>query len=147
MGHAISKQSVFAMATVSFLSVFREGAETIIFYVGIAPNMPLFDFSFGIFIALVILAVVAFILFKMSTRIQVHKFFFVATIFIYVLAFKIIGSSIHTLQLTNILPTTVIHQLPVINQIGFYPTVETMAGQLILILTYVGITIYNKAKK
>ncbi|OCA88635.1 FTR1 family iron permease [Bacillus sp. FJAT-27986] len=146
MGQAISKQSVFAMATVSFLSVFREGAETIIFYVGIAPNMPMFDFTLGIIIALAILALVAFIFFKMSVRIQVHKFFFVATIFIYVLAFKIIGSSIHTLQLTNILPTTVIHQLPVFNQIGFYPTVETMAGQLILILIYVTIAIYNKTK-
>ena len=147
MGQAISKQSVFAMATVSFLSVFREGAETIIFYVGIAPNMPMFDFILGIIIALVILAVVALILFRLSVRIQVHKFFFIATIFIYVLAFKIIGSSIHTLQLTNILPTTVIHQLPVINQIGFYPTIETIIGQLLLILIYAGIAIYNKIRK
>ena len=147
MGQAISKQSVFAMATLSFLSVFREGAETIIFYVGIAPNMPMYDFVLGIIIALVILAIVAFILFRLSVRIKVHKFFFVATVFIYVLAFKIIGSSIHTLQLTNIFPTTVIHQLPVINQIGFYPTVETLVGQLLLILIYAGIAIYNKTKK
>ncbi len=147
MGQAISRQSVFAMASISFLSVFREGAETIIFYAGIAPNMPMFDFILGIIIALAILAAAAFLLFKMSVRIQVHKFFFVATILIYVLAFKIIGSSIHTLQLTNIMPTTVIHELPVISQIGFYPTVETIAGQLILILIYAGIAVYNKTKK
>ncbi len=147
MGQAISKQSVFAMATISFLSVFREGAETIIFYVGIVPSISMFDFILGIVLALAILAVVAIILFKISVRIQVHKFFFVATIFIYMLAFKMIGSSIHTLQLTNILPTTVIHELPVISQIGFYPTIETIIGQFILILIYIGITIYKKTKK
>jgi high-affinity iron transporter len=144
MGNAISKQSVFAMAFISFLSVFREGAETIIFYVGVAPNMPTFDFIFGIIVALVILIVVAFILFKMSVRIQIHKFFFIATIFIYLLAFKIIGSSIHTLQLTNELSTHVIHELPVISQIGFYPTVETMMGQSILIIISLSVIIYQK---
>ena len=147
MGQAISKQSVFAMATISFLSVFREGAETIIFYVGIVPSISMFDFILGIVLALAILAVVAIILFKISVRIQVHKFFFVATIFIYMLAFKMIGSSIHTLQLTNILPTTVIHELPVISQIGFYPTIETIIGQFILILIYIGVTVYQKTKK
>lgn len=147
MGQAISKQSVFAMATISFLSVFREGAETIIFYVGIVPSISMFDFILGIVLALAILAVVAIILFKLSVRIQLHKFFFVATIFIFMLAFKMIGSSIHTLQLTNILPTTVIHELPVISQIGFYPTIETIIGQFILILIYIGVTVYKKTKK
>lgn len=144
MGNAISKQSVFAMAFIAFLSVFREGAETIIFYVGVAPNMPTFDFIFGIIVALVILIVVAFILVKMSVRIRIHKFFFIATIFIYLLAFKIIGSSIHTLQLTNELSTHVIHGLPVISQIGFYPTVETMIGQSILIIISLSVIIYQK---
>jgi high-affinity iron transporter len=144
MSNAISKQSIFAMAAISFLSVFREGAETIIFYVGVAPNMPTFDFILGIIVALVILVAVAIVLFKMSVRIPVHKFFFVATIFIYVLAFKIIGTSIHTLQLSNVLSTNIIHELPVISQIGFYPTVETILGQLILIVICLAVVGWNK---
>lgn len=133
LGSAISKQSVFAMAFISFLSVFREGAETIIFYAGIAPKMPTSQLVLGIALAIVILAVVAFILVKMTVRIPIHKFFFVATIMIYLLAFKIIGSSIHTLQLTDVLPTTVFHSLPVVSVIGFYPTLETMLGQAVLL--------------
>lgn len=147
MGNAISKQSIFAMAFISFLSVFREGAETIIFYVGVAPSMRTFDFVIGIIVALVILVVIAFVLFKMSVRIQIHKFFFVATIFIYLLAFKIIGSSLHTLQLTNKLSTNVIHELPVISQIGFYPTVETIIGQSILIVISLSVIVYQKMHK
>lgn len=131
--NAMSKGSVITMASISFLSVFREGAETILFYAGIIPKMEMFDFVLGIVVALVILTIVAFILFKLSVKIPIHHFFFVATILIYVLAFKIIGTSIHTLQLTNIFPTTVIHDLPVISWIGFYPTVQTMIGQALLL--------------
>lgn len=133
LGNAMSKGSVIAMASISFLSVFREGAETILFYAGIIPKMEMVDFVLGIVVALVILTIVAFILFKLSVKIPIHHFFFVATIFIYALAFKIIGTSLHTLQLTNVFPTTVIHQLPVISWIGFYPTVQTIAGQVILL--------------
>ena len=146
MGQAISKQSVFAMSAISFLSVFREGAETIIFYVGVAPKMETFDFILGIIIALFILILVAFVLVKMSGRILIHRFFFVATLCIYLLAFKIIGSSIHTLQLTNELPTHVIHGLPVLSLIGFYPTLETMIGQSILIIISLAVFLYQKSE-
>lgn len=136
MGNAISTGSLISMASISFLSVFREGAETILFYAGIIPKMEMFDFILGIVVALIILVIVAFVLFKLSVKIPIHRFFFVATIFIYVLAFKIIGTSIHTLQLTNVFPTTVIHELPVISAIGFYPTIETMSGQAVLLMIW-----------
>lgn len=147
MGNAISKQSVFAMAFISFLSVFREGAETILFYTGVAPKMEMFDFILGIVVALVILGAVAFILLKMSTRIVIHRFFFAATILIYLLAFKIIGSSVHTLQLTNELSVHVIHELPVISLIGFYPTYESLAGQALLIIICLAVLVYQKVSK
>lgn len=147
MGNAISKQSIFTMAMISFLSVFREGAETIIFYIGVAPNMPTFDFALGIVVAIIILIVIGFILFRMSLQIPVHKFFFVAMIFIYILAFKMIGTSVHTLQLTNVLPTNVIHELPVISSIGFYPTLETLVGQILLMVVCTIVAFRNKNEK
>ncbi|MFK5706800.1 FTR1 family iron permease [Lysinibacillus boronitolerans] len=144
MGHAISSGSLVAMAAISFLSVFREGAETLVFYAGIAPKMETAQFILGIVVALVILAVLAIVLFKASGKIPIHKFFAVATILIYVLAFKIIGVSLHTLQLNNHLPTTIVDGLPVISLIGFYPTVETMIGQAILLVLVVATIIYKK---
>ncbi|ATP39896.1 transporter [Solibacillus sp. R5-41] len=146
MGSAISSGSVVAMASVSFLSVFREGAETLVFYAGIAPKMETSQFVLGIIMALAILAVIAVVLFKASGKIPIHKFFAVATVLIYVLAFKIIGVSLHTLQLTNKIPTSIVDGLPVISFIGFYPTVETMIGQAIL-LVLVMVTIFNKKKQ
>ncbi|ARF15682.1 transporter [Sporosarcina ureae] len=134
MGQAISKGSVLAMASVSFLSVFREGAETIVFYAGIAPKMSTMKFVMGILLAVVILAIVAVVFMKLSHRVPIHRFFAVATILIYVLAFKIIGVSLHTLQLTNVINTTVQPRLPIIDFIGFYPTNETIMAQLGLLI-------------
>lgn len=137
MGTAISSRSAWAVGLLSFLTVFREGAETVVFYVGIAPNMELNEFLLGIAVALVILAAVAIVLLKAGSRIPIHRLFTVATIFIYALAFKIIGVSIHTLQLTDVFPSSIVNGLPVISAIGFYPTWETIAGQSILVLTIV----------
>ena len=144
MGNAISSGSIFAMAAISFLSVFREGAETLVFYAGIAPKMATSQFILGIVVALIILAVLAIVLFKASGKIPIHKFFAVATWLIYILAFKIIGVSLHTLQLTNKISTTIVDGLPVISMIGFYPTVETMIGQVILLALIVATIIYKK---
>ncbi|MFE3573491.1 FTR1 family protein [Lysinibacillus sp. NPDC059133] len=147
MGNAISTGSVFAMASISFLSVFREGAETLVFYAGIAPKMETTQFVLGIVVALLILAIFAVVLFKASGKIPVHKFFAVATVLIYVLAFKIIGVSLHTLQLRDSVSTTIVDGLPVVNIIGFYPTVETMIGQAILLLLVIATIIYKKKQK
>lgn len=147
MGNAISTGSVFAMAAISFLSVFREGAETLVFYAGIAPKMETSQFVLGIVVAFLLLAIFAFVLLKASGKIPIHKFFAVATVLIYGLAFKIIGVSLHTLQLRDTVSTTIVDGLPVVSFIGFYPTVETMLGQAILLLLVVATIIYKKKQK
>ena len=147
LDHAISKQSVWAMAFISFLAVFREGAETIVFYAGIAPKMSTAEFTAGIALAFGILVVVAIVLLRMTGRIPIHRFFAVATFFIYILAFKIIGVSIHTLQLTNVIPTHAVSGLPIVNLIGFYPTTETMIGQAILVVLVIGTILYKRKQE
>lgn len=147
IGNAISKGSVFAMASISFLSVFREGAETIVFYAGIAPKMETSKFVLGIVVAVLILIIFAIVLFKASGKIPIHKFFAVATVLIYALAFKIIGVSLHTLQLMDTVSTTIVEGFPVISFIGFYPTVETIIGQAFLLVLILAAIIYKKRQK
>ncbi|MFJ8064830.1 FTR1 family protein [Psychrobacillus sp. NPDC096426] len=143
MNHAISTSSILSMAFVSFLSVFREGAETIIFYAGIAPKMSTLELSLGIVIALVILTIFAVVLMKVSGKIPIHRFFIVATVLLYVLAFKIIGVSVHTLQLRSVFSMSIVDHLPVISSIGFYPTWETIIPQILLL----SVVIWNMLRK
>ncbi len=149
MGSALSTGSIFSMALVSFFAIFREGAETVIFYVGMAPSMKVSQLLIGIAVAVIILTVFAFLFLRYSTKIAIAPFFKIATFLIYFLAFKILGVSIHALQLTNHIETSQIINLPVVSWIGFYPTWQTLMPQLLLIaiIIVVGLVINEKASK
>ncbi len=138
--------SFFSMFALSFLAVFREGAETILFYVGILPRISSFDFVLGISLALSVLVVIAFVMNKASQFFLPHKVFFILTWMIYALAFKMTGVSIHALQLTNKIPNHLISGIPSIDILGIYPSWEGLAGQILFILVVFLITIRQGEK-
>ena len=138
--------SFLSMFALSFLAVFREGAETILFYVGILPRISSFDFVLGISLALSVLVVIAFVMNKASQFFLPHKVFFILTWMIYALAFKMTGVSIHALQLTNMIPNHLIAGIPTIDIFGIYPSWEGLAGQILFILVVFLITIRQGEK-
>ena len=138
--------SFLSMFALSFLAVFREGAETILFYVGILPRISSFDFVLGISLALLVLVVIAFVMNKASQFFLPHKVFFILTWMIYALAFKMTGVSIHALQLTNMIPNHLISGIPSIDILGIYPSWEGLAGQTLFILVVFLITIRQGEK-
>lgn len=138
--------SFLSMFALSFLAVFREGAETILFYVGILPRISSFDFVLGISLALLVLIVIAFVMNKASQFFLPHKVFFILTWMIYALAFKMTGVSIHALQLTNMIPNHLITGIPSIDILGIYPSWEGFAGQTLFILVVFLITIRQGEK-
>lgn len=133
--------SFLSMFALSFLAVFREGAETILFYVGILPRISSFDFVLGISLALLVLVVIAFVMNKASQFFLPHKIFFILTWMIYALAFKMTGVSIHALQLTNMIPNHLISGIPSIDILGIHPSLEGLAGQVLFIFVVILITI------
>ena len=139
-------ESFLSMFALSFLAVFREGAETILFYVGILPRISSFDFVLGISLALLVLIVIAFVMNKASQFFLPHKVFFILTWMIYALAFKMTGVSIHALQLTNMIPNHLISGIPSIDILGIYPSWEGLAGQTLFILVVFLITIRQGEK-
>lgn len=132
--------SFISMFALSFLAVFREGAETILFYVGILPRITSFDFVLGISLALIVLILIAFAMTKMSQFFLPHKVFFVLTWMIYALAFKMLGVSIHALQLTNMAPNHPVTSLPTIDLLGFYPSWEVLGAQILFLIVIVLVT-------
>lgn len=125
--------SFLSMFALSFLAVFREGAETILFYAGILPKISPKAFLLGIGLALLLLLVLAILMVQTASHIKPHRVFFYLTWLIYGLAFKMLGVSIHALQLTNILPNHVIKGVPAVDVIGLYPSWEGLLSQFLLI--------------
>ena len=134
MDKAMSTGSLLTFGLVAFLSVFREGAETIIFYLGIVGKISTWSLILGILVAVFILILIAVFFNQITKWIPIHRLFFIMSLFIFLLAFKILGVSVHTLQILNILPQHTINHLPFIDLIGLYPTYETVIPQLILIV-------------
>ncbi|MFD2444953.1 FTR1 family protein [Bacillus sp. CGMCC 1.16607] len=148
LGNALAKGSLLSMTLLSFLSIFREGAETIIFYAGMAPSMEMNQLILGIGIAIVILVILGFVIIRYSSVIPMRPFFITATLLIYVLSFKMLGVSIHALQVANTLPVHSLANVPYYDGLGFFPTLETIIPQFVLIVMIIGTTIYvNKSGK
>ncbi|PLT33586.1 FTR1 family protein [Bacillus sp. V5-8f] len=147
LGQAMAKGGLASFTFISFLSIFREGAETIIFYAGMAPYISMSKLLIGVVIAFVILGIVGYVIIKYSVRLPISLFFFIATILIYALSFKILGISIHSLQVSQVIATHTLHSVPFIEWIGLYPTWETIVPQIILLLIILGTTYWIKSNE
>ena len=146
MDIVLSTGSFISMFVLSFLAVFREGAETILFYVGILPLISLQNLIIGIVSAILILIIIALVLIYASSKIKIHQVFFVLTWTIYFLAFKMLGTSIHMLQVVGILPLHVVHFIPTMEILGIYANMEVFISQLILIVIIVIAALIKKRK-
>ena len=146
MDVVLSTGSFISMFVLSFLAVFREGAETILFYVGILPLISLQSLIIGIVSAILILVIIAFVLIYASSKIKIHQIFLVLTWTIYFLAFKMLGTSIHMLQVVGILPLHVVNFIPTVEIFGIYANMEVFICQLILITIIAFATFKRKDK-
>ena len=136
--------SFISMFALSFLAVFREGAETILFYAGIYPRIDKAGFFLGIGLAFLVLFVLALVMNKASAYFKPHRIFLILTWLIYALAFKMLGVSIHALQLTNILSSHLMNGFPSIDWAGIYPSLEVVTCQLIFVVIVLIITWKNR---
>jgi high-affinity iron transporter len=124
-----------ALALVSFLAVYREGAETALFYQALfheGPNVAL-PLTLGILAGFVALAVIFTLFYRYGVRIPLRPFFAVTSVLLYYMAFVFMGKGIRELQEGNVVPITVISGGPHIETMGIYPSVETLAAQGLLV--------------
>ena len=140
MQKAVTTGSAFTLSMVAFLSVYREGFETVLFYkalylyagdttAGIIP---------GFLVGCVVLAVVYFLINQLGMRIPVKWFFVVTSVFLYYMAFMFMGKGLHELQMGGVLGLTGANFVPEIPWLGMYPTWETFIGQMVLVVAYAG---------
>lgn len=133
IGASLAKGALWSLAFTAFLAVVREGAETIIFYMGMAATISMTDLVIGIVGALLVLAVIGYAIIRLSTRIPVRPFFLVAGLLLYYMAFKFVGVSIHALQVTGRLSAHGSDYLLHVPALGIYANWETTVPQLIVL--------------
>lgn len=144
--NAMSNGNLILLGTIGLISVLREGVEVIIFYMGMIGSITTKDFILGIGLAIIILIIFAFAFRFVVKLIPVRFIFRVLSILIFVMTFKMLGVSIQKLQLLGYMPQHSIEGLPTLSWIGFYPSVETIIAQVILIILILGFVLYNRKK-
>ncbi len=143
---ALARNSLFSLALISFLAVFREGAETVLFYLGIAPSIALGDLALGLAAGAVGLALIGVVMLVFGVRVPIRPFFLVTSLLVYYLAFKFIGSGIHALQIAGIVPATSGSFLPDVGFFGVFPTWETTLVQLALLAGAVALIVVERLR-
>ncbi len=147
VGGALASGSMWSIFALALVAVLREGAETVVFYIGIAPAISLSRLLLGVGGALLILVVIGYLIIRFSVRLPLRWFFLVATLLIYYLAFKIAGESIHSLQIVGLLTSHTLAWLPSTGFLGMYPTWETFAPQMVVLIYVLAEMLFTELRR
>jgi high-affinity iron transporter len=137
---ALTTRRVAALAGVSFLAVYREAFETVLFYQALwLQSQATQKFViWGFLVGVVLLAVAVWIIFKLGMKIPLRLFFGVSSVLLYFLAFVFAGEGIKNLQATGWFSETPLQHGPYLPTLGIYPTMETLITQGIMVLAMIG---------
>ena len=102
---------------------------------------------FGLLLAFLVLIIVGLILIFATNKIKLHNLFFILTYLIYILSFKMLGVSIHMLQVIGYIPLTIINNFPTIEFLGIYANYQVIFSQVLLLLILFGMNIFMKKQK
>nr|WP_269846537.1 FTR1 family protein [Paenibacillus roseus] len=133
-GGALAKGSLWSLFILSGLAVLREGAETVVIYVGMAASIPMSELLLGILIAFAILAVAGFLIIRFSVRLPLRPFFLAAVVLMNYLVFRFAGESLHSLQVAGYISAHPSDKLLMVEWAGIYPTWETTLTQAVLLI-------------
>ncbi len=140
---ALASGSGLALASVSFLAVYREGLETILFYKALflsAAGAGTPALLGGIAVGTVGLVVMYFAIHTFGLRMPTRPFFAITSAVLYYMAFVFAGKGIAELQAAGVIGVSPVEWAPRLPQFGVYPTVQTLALQgLLLALAVVAI--------
>lgn len=136
LGEAVSGGSLLAIVSVAFFAVYREGAETILFYQALVADVEggIEPIATGFGLALLLLGVVYLFIFQLSVRLPLKQFFSATAGLLYVLSVIFAGKAVLELQVTGWLPSSYIEWLPSIGWLGIFPSLESIALQLLFLL-------------
>ncbi|HLN61479.1 MAG TPA: FTR1 family protein [Symbiobacteriaceae bacterium] len=143
---ALATGNLLGLATLAFLAIFREGTETVLFYIGMASSIQMQDLLLGLGLGFVVLLVLAVAMLKVGLKIPLRPFFLVSSVLVFYLGFKFTGMGIHGLQLAGLLPATVVPYLPHLDFLALYPNWQSTLPQLLLLLFAAAMVLYTRRR-
>ncbi|WP_345781048.1 FTR1 family protein [Dyella humicola] len=133
MATALDRKSAWFVFGLTFISVYREVFETILFYTALWNEGQGHWLLAGIAAGALILGLIAYVLLRTSRRLPLGVFFSVSSLIIAALAIVLTGKGVAALQEAGWTAVTVA-PVPSIELLGIYPTWQSLLAQLAVAL-------------
>jgi high-affinity iron transporter len=145
---AVTRGSSIALGLAAFLAVFREGAETILFYQSLLSSAKgETTMIWAGFVVAALGLVVIFIVIRHGTmRLPLKPFFIGTSILMLIMSIAFLGGGIKELQEGDVFGVTPFPFITV-DILGIYPCLETLVPQLCLLLLAVFSIIFIKKRQ
>jgi high-affinity iron transporter len=131
---ALSRRSGWFLFLLSFVVVYREVFETILFYAALWAEGNGVAMLAGAGTAAGLLALIAWIMLRYSARLPITQFFSWSSVLIAILAVVLAGKGIAGLQEAGILGVRPLVEVPRIAILGLFPTKESVLAQVAAIV-------------
>jgi high-affinity iron transporter len=134
--HALSSGAAFTLGSISFLAVFREGAETALFLHALASTSGGWGpaLLMGLAGAVVCLAAIYAAMQWLALRIPLRPLFIVTSAFLFVMGLRFVGGAIQEMQEQQVVPYDSAPTPDWFASLGFNPTWEAIGAQLVIAL-------------
>jgi high-affinity iron transporter len=133
---ALAQDTVWAVAALAFLAVFREGAETVLFINALASAEG--GWSVGLLAGLAAatagLVVLFYFINLIAQKLPLRPLFIITSAFLFAMALKFIGEAVQEFQEQSMLPFTELKSAAWLRAIGLNPSVEALSVQLLVIV-------------
>ena len=136
---SISTGGFWALASLSFLAVFREGAETVLFYEALFTMNPSGSASIwqGFAAAAVCLVLIFLLIRFTSVKIPLRPFFAITSFIMAVLVVIFAGGGVHALIEGDLVPASYLPGWPTYDYLGLYPYKQTLIAQAVMAVVVV----------
>jgi high-affinity iron transporter len=135
---ALSRRSGWFLFLLSFVVVYREVFETILFYAALWAEGNGAAMLAGAGAAAALLALIASAMLRYSARLPITQFFSWSSILIAILAVVLAGKGIAGLQEAGILGVRPLASVPRVEILGLFPTIQSVLAQIAAIVVLAG---------
>ncbi|WP_460242232.1 cytochrome c/FTR1 family iron permease [Aurantivibrio infirmus] len=135
--HNLKTGTLWGIAGLSFVAVYREVFETVLFYQSLLTQAETSQLSvvFGGFIAgVILLAIIAWIMIRYSFRLPIGRFFSITTYLLLVLSFILMGKAVTALQEAALISATPLPWRIEFDWLGIHSTWQSLSAQLLVLL-------------
>ena len=144
LSQALSRRSAWFLFLLTFVVVYREVFETILFYAALWNPATAPAVLAGAAVAVAALGAIAWIMLRYSRKLPIGRFFAFSAALVAVLAVVLAGKGVAALQEAGMINVSAVRGWPRIEVLGIYATLQTLAAQLAVLGVLIAGFAYNR---